>query len=187
MQKRTLLTLLAAAPLAACGFHLRGAPEFSFRSLYVQSPPGLGVTRELQRTLLASGGKLQLLLDAAQKPQADAVLEILSEQRDRVIVGVNSSGQVRELQLRLRLRFRLVNRQGAELIPETPLMQQRDVSYNESVALSKEGEEALLYRNMQTDLVQQLMRRLSAVKAGAAATDDAPAGATMPPASAPTE
>lgn len=93
MQKRTLLTLLAAAPLAACGFHLRGAPEFSFRSLYVQSPPGLGVTRELQRTLLASGGKLQLLLDAAQKPQADAVLEILSEQRDRVIVGVNSSGQ----------------------------------------------------------------------------------------------
>lgn len=66
-------------------------------------------------------------------------------------------------------------------------MQQRDVSYNESVALSKEGEEALLYRNMQTDLVQQLMRRLSAVKAGAAATDDAPAGATMPPASAPTE
>ena len=66
-------------------------------------------------------------------------------------------------------------------------MQQRDVSYNESVALSKEGEEALLYRNMQTDLVQQLMRRLAAVKSGAAATDDAPAGASTPPAAAATE
>ncbi len=185
MQKRTLLTWLAAMPLAACGFHLRNAPDFSFDSLYVQAPPGFGVARELQRTLLGSGGKLRLLTDPAQKTQADAVLEVLAEQRDRVIVGLNSSGQVRELQLRLRLRFRLLNRQGEELIPETQLMQQRDVSYNESVALSKEGEEALLYRNMQTDLVQQLMRRLAAVKAGAAATTtDAP---PLPPLDSDTE
>ena len=34
-----------------------------------------------------------------------------------------------------------------------------------SVALwAKEAEEALLYRDMQTDIVQQLMRRLAAVR-----------------------
>ena len=43
-------------------------------------------------------------------------------------------------------------------------MQQQDVSYNESAALAKEAEEQLLYRSMQTDIVQQLMRRLAAVK-----------------------
>ena len=168
MQKRSLLVWLAAAPLAACGFRLRGAPDFSFRSLYVQSQPGSAIARELRRTLQGSGGNLTLLTEPAQLPQAEAVLDILSEQQERVVVGLNASGQVRELQLRLRLRFGLRTPQGVELIPPTELLQQRDVSYNESVALSKEGEEALLFRNMQTDLVQQLMRRLAAVKVGAA-------------------
>ena len=66
--------------------------------------------------------------------------------------------------MRLRLHFSLTGQQRQEYIPNTELLQQRDVSYNESIALSKEGEEALLFRNMQTDLVQQLMRRLAIVK-----------------------
>jgi LPS-assembly lipoprotein len=44
------------------------------------------------------------------------------------------------------------------------LLQQRDISYSESAALAKEAEEALLYRDMQTDVVQQTLRRLAAVK-----------------------
>ncbi|WP_311222360.1 MULTISPECIES: LPS assembly lipoprotein LptE [unclassified Acidovorax] len=164
MQRRTLLAGLAATTLTACGFRLRGAPDFSFRSLYVQAQPGSAIGRELRRTLQGSGGNLTLLTEPTQLTQAEAILDILSEQQERSVVGVNASGQVRELQLRLRMRFRLRNQQGVELIPDTELMQQRDVSYNESVALSKEGEEALLFRNMQTDLVQQLMRRLAAVK-----------------------
>ena len=43
-------------------------------------------------------------------------------------------------------------------------MQTRDVSYNETQALAKEAEEALLMRNMQSDMVQQLLRRLAAVR-----------------------
>ena len=105
-----------------------------------------------------------MLRDQAQKPNAEAIFELLSEQRERVVVGYNASGQVRELQLRLRIHFRLRNQQGAELVPDTELLQQRDVSYNESIALAKEAEEALLYRNMQTDLVQQLLRRLAAAR-----------------------
>ena len=62
------------------------------------------------------------------------------------------------------MRFRVVTPNGEERIPETELLQQRDISYNETIALAKEAEEALLYRNMQTDLVQQLLRRLAAVK-----------------------
>ena len=37
-------------------------------------------------------------------------------------------------------------------------------SFSESAVLAKEAEENLLYRNMQADIVQQLMRRLAAVK-----------------------
>ncbi len=60
--------------------------------------------------------------------------------------------------------MRLFTPDGVDLIPETELRQQRDVSYNESQALAKESEEALLYRDMQSDLVQQLMRRLAVVR-----------------------
>ena len=164
MNKRTLLAALGVLPLAACGFRLRGAPNFSFRSLYVQAPAGSTLARELRRTLQSSGGDLTLLTEPAQLPQAEVILELISELPERVVVGLNAAGQVRELQLRLRLRFRLRDQQGREWVANTELMQQRDVSYSETAALSKEGEEAMLYRNMRTDLVQQLMRRLAAAK-----------------------
>jgi hypothetical protein len=38
------------------------------------------------------------------------------------------------------------------------------MAFDETQVLAKESEEALLYRDMQADLVQQIMRRLAAVK-----------------------
>jgi LPS-assembly lipoprotein len=65
------------------------------------------------------------------------------------------------------------------------LFQQRDLSFTESAALSKEIEQGILYRDMQTDIVQQIMRRLSAVKprqmpAPASAPAAAPASVAKP-------
>ena len=168
LRRRTLLALLPAPALllAGCGFKLRGVQQFAFRSLYIAAPPSSPLARELRRTLQGAGDTVQVLTEPAQQPQAEAILEVLSEQQERTVVGLNASGQVRELQLRLRLRFKLRTPLGEEWIPETELLQQRDISYNETIALAKEAEEALLYRNMQTDLVQQLLRRLAAVKKG---------------------
>ena len=86
------------------------------------------------------------------------------EQREKVVVGVNTSGQVRELQLRIRVKFQLTTPQGQELLAADEIVQQRDISYTESAALAKETEEAQLYRDMQTDIVQQMLRRLATVK-----------------------
>lgn len=165
-RRRTLLALLStpALLLAGCGFKLRGVQQFAFRSLYIAAPPSSPLARELRRTLQGAGDAVQVVTDPAKQQEAEAILEVLSEQHERTVVGLNASGQVRELQLRLRLRFKLRTLSGEEWIPETELLQQRDISYNETIALAKEAEEALLYRNMQTDLVQQLLRRLAAVK-----------------------
>lgn len=164
-RRRWLLGALPAAWLVAgCGFRLRGVPDFAFESLAIAAPAGSGLARELQRTLEGAGGQLRVLRDPATPSAAQATLDLLSERRERVVVGQNAAGQVRELQLRLRIRFRLRHADGSEWIPETELLQQRDISYSETAALAKEAEEALLYRNMQTDLVQQLMRRLAAVR-----------------------
>ncbi|MDD2544730.1 MAG: LPS assembly lipoprotein LptE [Burkholderiaceae bacterium] len=162
--RRAWLAAVPALCLAGCGFRLRGVPEFAFQSIYVAAPASSPLGRELLRTLESSGGTLQVLRDPAQLPRAEAIFDLLSERQERAVVGLTATGQVRELQLRLRIRFRLRTPAGEELIPETELLQQRDISYSETIALAKETEEALLHRNMQTDLVQQLLRRLAAVK-----------------------
>jgi len=161
--RRVFLVQAAALALGGCGFQLRGAPELAFASLFINVADTSSLGNELKRNL-GSLGTLQIVSDAAQVTTAQAVLDILAEQREKTVVGVNATGQVREFQLRVRIRFRLRTPQGKELIPETELLQQRDISFNESAVLAKEAEESLMYRDMQSDIVQQLMRRLAAVR-----------------------
>ncbi|MBA2674555.1 LPS assembly lipoprotein LptE [Ramlibacter sp.] len=158
---RRFLLLAGAALLGGCGFQLRQPPSFVFDTIFINASPASAVGNELKRTLgTSSPVKLTPAADSAQ-----VVLELLDERREKVVVGLNASGQVREFQIRTRIRFRLRTPADKELIPPTELLQQRDISFNETAALAKEVEENLLYRDMQTDLVQQLMRRLAAVKA----------------------
>ena len=169
MQRRAFLVFaassasLALVSLSGCGFALRKAPDFAFTTLYsglAESSP-LGV--ELRRSLEATR-KVKVISDARLINEAQVVLDVLLDQREKVVLSLNATGQVREFQLRLRFRFRLRTLAGKELIPASEIALQRDINFNESAVLAKEAEEALLYRTMRTDIVQQLMRRLAAVK-----------------------
>ena len=165
MQRRFCLALLAAGMslgLVSCGFALRTTPQFAFKSLFSPLAESSLLGTALKRSL-ASGGNVRVISDVRQIDQADVILDVLKEQREKTVVAVNASGQVREFQLRIRFSFKLRNTQGKELIPTTEIVQQRDISFNESAVLAKESEEGLLYREMQNDIVQQIMRRLAAV------------------------
>lgn len=172
-------TLLAAGALGGCGFRLRQAPSFAFTTLMATLPATSPLRRELRTALVSSGitvvdaslpppppqpGGAVPAQPAPPPPQVDAVLDILTDQREKSVVGSTAAGQVREFQLRLRFRFKLSTPKGKELIPESEILLQRDISYSESIALSKQEEEAELYRDMQTDVVQQVLRRLAAVR-----------------------
>lgn len=165
MQRRALLSLMASAvALSGCGFALRKAPNFAFTTLYSglaeTSPLGVELRRSLESTR-----KVEVITDSRQISRAQVILDVLADQREKVVLSLNSSGQVREFQLRMRFRFRLRTLAGKELIADSEILQQRDISFNESAVLAKEAEEGLLYRDMQSDIVQQIMRRLAAVKA----------------------
>ncbi|MEO8120675.1 MAG: LPS assembly lipoprotein LptE [Rhodoferax sp.] len=165
MKRRSVVTLLgqvglASLALGGCGFKLRGPQNYSFQTLAIMPNPGGPLVTELRRSF---GGNVHVLALNEALTQAQVVLEILQEQREKTVVGVNSSGQVREFQLRIRVKFRVRSPQGLELTPDAEIVQQRDISFNESAVLAKEAEEALLYRDMQSDIVQQLMRRLATV------------------------
>lgn len=153
------LAAVLAAPLAACGFHLRGQQKLPFDSLYV---PGTGpLAVELRRNLAAVAKDTKLVDDAKE---AQAVLGFTSELREKIILSFDTAGRVREYQLRYIVGFRLSDAKGQVYIPTSQIRLTRDISFSDAQVLSKEAEEAQLYRDMQSDMVQLLLRRIAAAR-----------------------
>jgi len=156
-----ILALLIPFAFAACGFQLRGEQTLPFANLAISGSSSYATTAQLK----AAVGKLPSthLVDAAK---ADAVLYVMNETQEKIISALSAAGKVREYELRLRVSFRLTDKQGNERIPETEITLFRLLTYDESQILSKGQEEALLYQDMQTDITTQIMRRVAAVKPG---------------------
>jgi LPS-assembly lipoprotein len=163
--RRALLLAAASMPLvlAGCGFELRKAPHFAFHSIFLALPSGSPFQAELQRQL-QSTGSVEVLTDPQQRGKADVILESPGPVRSQVIVSRTSTGDISELELHLRLGFRVVTPAGKEVLGQTSIEREIDQSYSASEALSKALEAELLYNNMQSDIVQQVMRRLATVK-----------------------
>lgn len=157
---RTLTALLCTLLLAGCGFQLRGAANLPFDTLYVQAPVGSQFAVQFRR-VVAAGGGTRIVNDPKA---AAATLVLVSELREKSILSLSGGGRVREFQLRYRMSFRLLDNKAVETIPVTEIALTRDFSFNDQETLSKESEEALLFRDMQSDAVQQLVRRLQATK-----------------------
>ena len=158
-----ILALAMLAGLSACGFQLRGsgsAYNMPFKTIYLAFPDNSSLGTELRRNLRGSD-KVEVVSDAAK---AEARFEVVSENRSKAILSLNSQGRVREYLLTYTLVFRVRDAKGAEVLGATEIVLKRPLTFNESQVLAKESEEILLYRDMQTDLVQQILRRLAAVK-----------------------
>lgn len=156
---RTLL-LLSALLLSGCGFQLRGTAALPFETVYMPSAAAAGIALDLKRNIQA--GTRTTVVDDPKK--AEAVLEFSQELREKHILSLAATGRVREFQLRYRVGFRVHDGKGGEFLPASTIQLTRDVTFNDVDVLAKESEEQLLYRDMQSDMVQQIMRRLAAAE-----------------------
>jgi len=146
--------------LEGCGFALRKPVEIPFKSIYGNFSEISPFGQALRKTILSSGN-VELITDPKRLDQAQIILEVLHEQRDKIILGRTAAGTVNAYQLRLMISFKLRTPDGMELIPETEIALFRDMSFNETIVLAKDAEEQLLYRNMQADVAEQIMRRVA--------------------------
>jgi len=152
-----LLLLLTVSLLTACGFHLRGDAGMPFEKLHLRvADPGTLFIRDLRRSLEAS--KVVLVGTAEQ---ADVVLEIASEVPEKQILTLGGTGRVNEFRLTYRVSFRAFDLQQQDWIPAEEIALRRDYSYDDTKVLAKEAEENLLYKSMRSEMVQQIVRRLS--------------------------
>jgi LPS-assembly lipoprotein len=155
------IILTAALLLSGCGFQLRGTAALPFESVYVQAPPASQFAIRLKR-VMTSGSQARIVDRPAD---AQVLLHIQNEQREKQVLSLSGGGRVAEYLLRYRVFFRLTdNKSAQEYVGISEIVLQRDFSYDDSRALAKEAEEALLYRDMENDAVQQLVRRLQVAR-----------------------
>ena len=153
------LLILALIVLAGCGFRLRGTAEVPFQTLYIPNAV-TGIALDLKRNIEAASNAR--VVD--QPKGADALLQFSHETREKEILSLTAAGRVREFRLRYRVGFRVHDGKGADYVPQNSLELTRDISFNDAQVLAKEAEEELLFRDMQNDMVQQILRRLAAAR-----------------------
>lgn len=150
--------------LSACGFQLRGLASgptvFPFTSLYIADSTDQTIGADVRRAM--QGNVSTRVVDAAQGAQA--TLQITNAVNEKHILSTSTEGRVREFQLRYRASFRLIDAKGEELIPASEIIRERVLPFTDEQVVAKEAEEALLVREMQTDIVQQIVRRLATAK-----------------------
>lgn len=154
-----LAALGAVAAVPGCGFQLRRSAALPFRTLYTNFAPASAIGAEFRR-LVRVAEDTRIVDDPGE---ADARLEVLGEVREKEVVGYSSTGRPREYQLRLRFTFRVVSRDSTTLLAPTEIVLRRDITSSDIEQVAKQQEEELLYREMQSDLVQQLLRRMAAI------------------------
>lgn len=152
------LILLFALVLSACGFQLRGSYNLPWETLHIGLPENSELYFQIKRGIEA-GSQTKVIPDAKQ---ANASLVILRNDQHKSILSLSAKGLVREFQLTRTISYRIQDASGKELIPINQIILQRDMTFDDERIFAKEAEEAMIWREMQQDMVQQLLRRLSA-------------------------
>ena len=156
---KLILVAAALASLAGCGFQLRGASPLHFKTMYVDAP-----TATYQRNALAD--RLRKLLTVAgtqvtpSSKEAELTLKLGAEQRTKTILSLTSAGRVAEYRLEMGLSYQAQSATGQERLPPTQIKFIRDLTYDDNQYTAKAAEEDFLYRSMEEDAAQQILRHL---------------------------
>lgn len=155
---RTLAVFVCIASLTACGFKLRGSYELPYKTLQVTSNSNSVVAGQIRRELTDTPTKI-----IGNAKDAEAILTILEERRDRQILSLSGAGRVREYELRMVVRYQFVDTKGMVIIPTSEILLKRTFSYDDTRVIAKQQEETMLYQDMERDATGQILRRMLAV------------------------
>jgi LPS-assembly lipoprotein len=158
--KPGILAIVCASLLAGCGFQLRGTADLPFKTIYMPPANQPGVALDLRRSIQA--GTRTTVVDDPKN--AEAVIEFTQESRNKVILSLTGGGKVSEFELQYRVSFRVHDNKGGDFVPSNTVLLKRAVTFSDSDILAKEIEDQQIYRSMEFDMVQQILRRLEAAQ-----------------------
>jgi LPS-assembly lipoprotein len=159
--RRALLLALASSFAAgACGFQLRGQATYAFKSIYVNAPGYPPLAVELRRALEGSGSATL----ATTPEAAQVILDITLYADDKQVLSLSPGGRAQEYALAKAVAFRVRDPQGRDWLLPDEIVVRRTYTYDDTERLAREIQEQRLLRDMQTDAVAQIVRRLQAAR-----------------------
>ena len=161
------LWLCGAALLlvSGCGFRLEGRVPLpqAIRRPYIQaSDQQSDFVQSLRRQMLISGAHP---VDSPDQATAVVLVDILDDAVTPRVLSVSAQNRPTEYQVTYTVRFS-VTADGRQLLPPQQVSATRSYSFDESLLLAKEHEQAILRQAMGQDLADIVMRRLSRMSGG---------------------
>lgn len=153
-------TLGVVSLVAGCGFHLEGrlALPALMRRPYIQaSDQQSDFVQSLRREMVISGAHL-----AEEPARASAIVEILQDAVRQRVLSVSAQNRPTEYEVTYTVRFS-VRAGGRQVLSSQQVFATRSYSFDESLLLAKQHEEAILQQAMGRDLADIVMRRLASL------------------------
>ena len=154
---------LVLLTMAACGFQLRGQATVSdaLKTLYIQGvdtrQDQFGV--ELKRALIRNGIEV---LDEYQ--EGAALFTVLENRYNRNTLSVGSDALVREYELETIVVFQVTDENGELIGSKQRVEARRDYQFDRTQILAMDEQERVLREDLNQQMVQSILRRLSVMK-----------------------
>jgi len=158
--RQATYVLVLALGLTACGFQLRGSgdsglPESWRRMALITGNPNAELSRELQSVFAANGAVW------VEKQDASYTIKVGPEQFRQRNLSLNAQARAAEFELTLSASFAVFDAQGLEVIASNKASVIKQMENDPRNVVGKAEEVRILKAEMRTELVHQIVRRIS--------------------------
>jgi len=157
--RRATILLLALA-VGACGFHPRAeiALPAALQTVALDVADTFSpLARDLEAALERAGATVQ-----PKGTDGAGVVRIPVNEMKTEVLTVGGTARVQEYAVRYRVELELADAKGGLILPRTPIELEREYSFDETQALGAAQEEALIRKELQKEMAQQVLRRIEA-------------------------
>lgn len=163
IHRRTAYAFVAvlALMLAGCGFHLRKEAQLpaGMQRVHLDGvDPNSSLGKDLIKALPRSGA---VVVDKVE--DGVAVMKFTANSFSTDVLSVSGTARANEYSLRYHVEFLVEDAAGTALLPKQTIELSREFTFDASQALGVAAETDLLTKELQSDMVQTILRRLEAM------------------------
>jgi LPS-assembly lipoprotein len=155
----SIMSLLVLISLQGCLYSARNKVSIPYQAIAVTGSPSQTLLGQLQFNILT-----YIDVKVAISPvDADLIVEIMQDAPNTQIASVTGTGQISAFGLNDVVVFRVYDKLGNELIPETPIYGVRDINFSPSTVLSTDIQQQQMMADIRKELAMQITIRLMAL------------------------
>ena len=159
---RSLLLLVLAASLTACGFHMRGEVTLpsGLQRVHVQiADPFSPLKRDLEAALKRGGATIE------ENPGTDvADVTISAVSIGPVARSVGANAYVNEFSMVYHVEVQITDAANKVVIPKQVIEHSREFTFDQTQAIGTSAEQDEIKKEMERDMVQAILRKIEAAE-----------------------